>query len=190
MGNYDDNVIQMAQDAGYETAVTTISGINTRLTPLMELKRYAVYPSTSMNDFSNIVSQSSGVEITNWPSSTSEPGYYGSDYQYQSAGDGSSYAEWTFGVEGNGDYELWVWYTEHSNRATNAPYTIQHLTGTTTVRIDQTQNGSEWISLGIFPFLTGPYYTVQLANDANGYVIADALRIAPVDTAISCWQLY
>lgn len=192
-GGYNASVIALAQEAGYETAVTTKSGVNTRSTPLMELRRFGVNPSTAMDTFISYVSQSGaggGSQPTDWTHSTSEPGYWGADYQYVSAGTGTTYAEWTFSPSQTGEYELFTWYTPHSNRASNAPYTIEHNAGTTTVRIDQTQNGRQWVSLGTYPFIADVYYSVRLSNDANGIVISDAIRLVPLESNVGGWQLY
>lgn len=192
-GGYDASVIAWAQEAGYETAVTTNSGVNTRSTPLMELYRFGVNPSTAMETFISYVSQSGGgggAQPTDWTHSTSEPGYWGTDYQYVSGGTGTTYAEWTISPSQTGEYELFTWYTAHSNRASNAPYTIEHNAGTTTVRIDQTQNGRQWVSLGTYPFIADVYYTVRLSNDANGIVISDAIRLVPLESNVGGWQVY
>src|SRR5262249_42483179 len=75
-----------------------------------------------------------------------------------------------------------------SNRATNAPYTV--LDGGTplaTVAINQQQApndfsdaGAFWEDLGATYSVTGGALTVRLSNLANGYVIADAIRIEHV----------
>jgi len=192
-GGYNASVIALAQEAGYETAVTTNSGVNTRSTPLMELYRFGVNPSTAMETFISYVSQSGGgggAQPTDWTHSTSETGYWETDYQLAVAGTGTTYAEWTFSPSQTGEYELFTWYTAHSNRASNAPYTVEHNAGTTTVRIDQTQNGRQWISLGTYPFVADVYYTVRLSNDANGIVISDAIRLVPLASNIGGWQVY
>jgi hypothetical protein len=99
---------------------------------------------------------------------------------------GSSVASWTFTV-GSGIYDVAVTWTSYSNRATNAPYTV--LNGTTvlgTVQVNQQVNpssftdaGAVWQDLGNFT-ITGNQLVVQLSNNANGYVIADAVRIQKV----------
>jgi Zn-dependent M28 family amino/carboxypeptidase len=37
-------------------------------------------------------------------------------------------------------------------------------------------SGSQWVSLGYFSFVAGSAPTIELSNDADGYVIADAVR--------------
>ena len=81
-----------------------------------------------------------------------------------------------------GDYEVYAWWVAHSNRATDAPYTINYDGGTVTVEMNQqeTDSGGQWQELtalsGPLPFATGVPGSVVLTNDANEYVIADAVR--------------
>src|SRR4030081_1534483 len=72
----------------------------------------------------------------------------------------------------------------NTNHASNAPYSV--LDGSTslgTVLVNQqpapqgfNDQGGTWQDLGTFP-VTSNQLGVQLANNVNGYVIADAIRI-------------
>jgi hypothetical protein len=109
---------------------------------------------------------------------------YGLDYEYHAAGNGAGSASWTFNNLPTGAYQVFAKWIPFSNRATNAPYTV--LDGTTTlgtVPVNQQwfpsgeqANGVAWQSLGMFNTLTGTL-AVQLHDNANGYVIADAIRL-------------
>jgi hypothetical protein len=77
-----------------------------------------------------------------------------------------------------------------ANRATNAPYTV--LDGTTVLATaplnqeqtpnDFTADGAAWEDLGQFTVTSGTL-KVRLSDAANEFVIADAVRIAPVASA-------
>jgi len=83
-----------------------------------------------------------------------------------------------------GNYRVYAWWHEYYKfRATDAPYTIHYGTGQTiTVRVNQTTDGSQWNELtsesGPLPFpAPGTYdYKVVLSDDADDYVIADAIK--------------
>jgi hypothetical protein len=111
-----------------------------------------------------------------WPSSTAVAGYYGSDYQYREAGDGSNTCTWIFQINLSGNYRIYAKWTTDSNRASNAPYTVYHHGGSETVRVDQRTGAWQWNELGTYYFEPGTYYVV-LSDDADGYVIADAINI-------------
>ncbi len=108
----------------------------------------------------------------------------GNDVHFVGAGNGSQVAAWTFAVT-PGQYQAAATWTTHANRATNAAYRI--VEGGTLwriVRVSQEQapasfqdQGVLWQELGGIIYVTGNTLSIQLSNDANEYVIADAVRL-------------
>ncbi|MEO8377722.1 MAG: hypothetical protein ABI579_08620, partial [Candidatus Sumerlaeota bacterium] len=83
-------------------------------------------------------------------------------------------------------------WTLSSNRANNSPFTINYQGGSSTVRVNQKINNGVYVSLGTFSFTSGTQYTVTLNDDANGYVIADAVKfdyIGP-SSSVKDWMLF
>ncbi len=117
-----------------------------------------------------------------WVRSSSTRGFLGDDYHVIERGTGDNYAVWN--VETIREYQVYARWTAHSNRASDATYTIHHLnqngeTITNTVTVNQRTDGGKWVLLGTYWMsnLTG---RVTLSDDANGYVVADAVRFVPV----------
>ncbi len=115
----------------------------------------------------------------------------GMDVHYIAAGDGSQTATWTPNVPSTESYQVLVSWTTHSNRATNAPYTVNHAGGSNAFTVNQEQladqvtagglgEWSGWYALGTFTFNAGTSGTVVLTNAADEYVIADAVRLVSV----------
>ena len=125
-----------------------------------------------------IVDNVNAVYAGAWSSSTSMPGYYGTNYQYKYSGTGTNTATWSFNVPTTGAWEVFAMWTSYSNRATNAPYTINHAGGSTVVRVNQEINNGQWVSLGVFNFNAGAA-SIVLSDDANEIVIADAIKLIP-----------
>ena len=111
-----------------------------------------------------------------WEPSSATPGFHGQGYHHAPAGSGALTATWGLQVPRSGAYRVLARWSGGDNRARNAPYTVRHAQGETTVRVDQRQGG-RWASLGVFLFEAGAAYTVTLSNDADGVVIADALNV-------------
>ncbi len=88
-----------------------------------------------------------------------------------------STATWTPTIPSSGSYKVYARWTAHPNRATNAKYTVTHAGGDTLVTIDQEQNNGSWVLLGTFSMAPGSGHKVSLTDQANGYVIADAIRL-------------
>lgn len=115
--------------------------------------------------------------IGSWSLSTSQPDRYGANYSVSPLGTGTNKATWTFSVPRSGRYFVNAYWSVHSNRADNAPYIVTHANGIDTIRVNQKINGGIWNRLGDFQFIESSLATVTLTNDANGYVIADAVKM-------------
>ena len=76
-----------------------------------------------------------------------------------------------------------MWADYPTLRASNAPYTIYHSGGSTTVTVDQHYNGGVWNYLGTFTLSPGQNHRVELTDQADGRVIADAINITRVGAA-------
>jgi fimbrial isopeptide formation D2 family protein/uncharacterized repeat protein (TIGR01451 family) len=109
---------------------------------------------------------------------------YENDLQFSAAGTGADVASWNFtGLMAGQTYQVYTTWTSHANRATNAPYTITGGAAPINLTVNQqnspqgeTVGGATWQEIGIVT-LVGTTLTVQLTDNANGYVIADAVRI-------------
>ncbi len=123
--------------------------------------------------------------VGNW-GNTVEPGrYYGNGHSFAIGGHGADVATWTFTNLTPGKYRISATWRGDTNRATNAPFTI--LDGNTvlnTVIINQQQSpsglfdqGFNWTDLGGPYTITGTTLSVQLSDNADLYVDADAIRI-------------
>jgi hypothetical protein len=141
-------------------------------------------PSSPTSTSSITVDDSSAGFVGSWPLSSSTSGYYGSGYRYRWAGSGSNTATWGFTTSQAGSWEVFARWTSGSNRATNAPYTVTHAKGSTTVSVNQQVSGGSWQSLGVYSFGSGSY-KVSLSDNANDVVIADAIRLEFVSSSVS-----
>jgi hypothetical protein len=122
-----------------------------------------------------------GTSLTGtWSTSTSS-GKYGANFRYSSAGTGTNTFTWTPSIPSAQQYNVYAWWRQYSDRATNAPFTIHHDGGSTTVTVDQKIDGSQWNLLGTFSLTPGQNHRVVLTNNADGVVIADAVMITPAD---------
>ncbi len=205
-GSYNSTVISICENAGYLLGISTISGLNYHDTPPFEIRRLAV----DYDDLENFKTQIGFYNLppsppgkgwtidnidvnfyydkTKWVSSQSPTNFYGKDFLYRPAGDGSISVKWAAYLPAEGIFNVYAWWISDSNRPTNAPYTINHLNGATKLLVNQQQNGGKWNRLGTFRFSKDLPAEVILSNDANGYVVADGIWFEPID--INTWIMY
>jgi len=111
---------------------------------------------------------------------------YQNDIHYSFSGDGSDVATWTFDVT-PGQYQVSASWLQGRNRATDSPFAVLDGYSTLqTVRLNQelapndfTDAGVGWENLGTFN-VSGNTLRVRLSDNANDFVIADAIRVERV----------
>lgn len=127
---------------------------------------------------------STGVTITgSWVTAINSTPYFKSNYLHDNnQGKGVKSVRFSPALGKTGSYEIFIYYPSETNRSTSTPYIIKRAEGDTTVLVDQTQNGSEWISLGKFNLLKDSNPKLIISNaGTSGYVIADGVAFVPVD---------
>lgn len=113
----------------------------------------------------------------NWGTATWASDKYGDDYRYRNTEAISDAATWTGKLPSSGSWRVDAWWCAASNRATSAPYIVDHSGGSTVVSKDQTVNGGKWNSLGTYTFGSGNQTTrLSCWTSSGDVVIADAVR--------------
>ncbi|WDE12157.1 putative Ig domain-containing protein [Thalassomonas haliotis] len=89
---------------------------------------------------------------------------------------------WHPQIASTGTYQVYAWWTYHSNRSDKVPYTVSYQGGSTTLEVNQHNNllGGQWNLLGEFPFNAGSQYTIEVSS-SNGQASADAVRLVKVN---------
>jgi uncharacterized lipoprotein YddW (UPF0748 family) len=128
---------------------------------------FSTHPSGVVHDL--VLDDEEATVVGAWTQSSSSPGYHGIGYRYRGQGTGANYVEFRPTILTPGHYEVSAWYVASApggNRTTNSPHVIAYQGGSQTIGVNQEANGSQWFSLGVFPFAAG----------SNGYVrVTDAI---------------
>lgn len=130
-----------------------------------------------------------------WELMTSVNSFQG-DHNVQTGGDGSKTATWQFNGLIPGWYDVRLTWLETNLQATNAPFTVYDgavSKGTFAVNqqvapVGAVFGGRPWQSLGVFP-ITSDTLKVHLSNNAIDNVIADGVRLVPVQNDVRVTSL-
>lgn len=120
-----------------------------------------------------------------WGKEDREGSYMGESL-YAPAGEGDKGARWTPALESDGEYEVFVWMPPkqvftfpagpQTVPATNVSYTVGHDDGESKVSVDYSKDFIGWHSLGLYHLSQDDGHWVELTNDADGFVPADAVK--------------
>jgi hypothetical protein len=115
---------------------------------------------------------------------------YNNNIHTAAKGNGSIHSTWTFGNLPDGQYNVWATWRIASTYATNAPFTLHNgsqQAGSVQLNQRLTPSGlwdgsTNWQHLGVVTVTSGQL-SVKLTNNANGTVVADAVRIERITAA-------
>ncbi|MFK7788989.1 MAG: hypothetical protein AB8C95_05760, partial [Phycisphaeraceae bacterium] len=97
--------------------------------------------------------------------------------------DTPSTATFTLPIEEDGTYEIWLLYTPHKNRASNAAITIAHAKGSSQINWDMREGSKHGfaVKIGSHAFKADGDRTVTFQTaDADGFVIVDGVGFVRV----------
>lgn len=96
-------------------------------------------------------------------------------------GKGEARAVFTPNVAKAGLYKVFAYFgpDPQSDHARNVPVTVRSAGKPVTKRIDLRVTKGQWVALGTFRFKVGQTGSVTITNDADGNVIADAIKLVP-----------
>jgi hypothetical protein len=115
------------------------------------------------------------------------PSAFGDGFRQNDGGSEGDTAAWSFADLPPCGYEVFVTYPESASGASDAPFHVyDDAAALGVVRVDQRSvpagpvyEGVHWDSLGIYAIQSG-VLIVELTDDADGDIAADAVRVVPV----------
>ena len=129
-----------------------------------------------------VIDNPSATFVGTWSTGTSSTDKFGADYRFKAGGTGSATATYTPTIAVAGNYQVFAWYPQGSNRTTVAPHVINYNGGSASATLNQQINGGTWVSLGTFNFATGTAGNVKVTDNFAGtsVVMADAIKFVYV----------
>jgi len=115
--------------------------------------------------------------VGSWGTSSYTSGYYDSNYFFAGPGSGSMTATWATNITNPSPYSIYARWTESSNRAPDATYTLS-INGIQLgiIQKDQRTDGGQFNLLGTYS-LTSGMLEIVLSDCASGFVVADAIQV-------------
>jgi hypothetical protein len=106
-------------------------------------------------------------------------GFYGTNSLW--ARNGATYT-WSMSSQPAGNYEVFMWWTAYSSRASAINAVVNHAAGQQSLTINQQLNGGQWNSLGTYNFNGAGSVTIRAANGSTISTCADAVWFKSIGT--------
>jgi len=152
--------------------VGILSGVGKVVFDQVSFEQIPENDSITMDD-----SNSSGVTlIGSWVKGNNDDANE-KNYVVNATKDGASRVIYKPDIRLDGLYDVYVWQ-HHTSGTSDAPFTIQHASGTDTVLVNQSKNGKQWFKIGSYPFLKGNSGSVTVRNafTQGSFILADGVR--------------
>lgn len=129
------------------------------------------------------------VSLTgSWTTSSFSGEKYGADYFYGAVGTTTRYVTYAPQLQA-GLYDVYVWWNDGSDRASKAPISVYANGLRYYLEKDMRSSGGQWVRIGTYTFgaTKGANNAVLIktqlddGTNANGFVIADAVRFVPTN---------
>jgi hypothetical protein len=117
-----------------------------------------------------------------WERSRAVLGYYGTGYQQAAPPQDAALFRWQLAVPQDGRYAVQASWTEAPDRSSQARYQISQ--GGQSLgegSANQQEPGGKWVEIMTVPLAAEVPCTVELAGAADGFVVADAIRLVLVE---------
>ncbi|MBN1889027.1 MAG: protein kinase [Thermoflexales bacterium] len=108
---------------------------------------------------------------------------YGDDFLYAEPGCTACRARFDFDLPGAGEYDVWTWWPQGEDRATDSPFTIMSSSDPVTLKVDQRNDGSRWYRLATLTFQAGESVSIIVQGSQTGYANADAAALTTAGTS-------
>jgi serine/threonine protein kinase/ligand-binding sensor domain-containing protein len=102
---------------------------------------------------------------------------YGDDFRYAEPGCTSCRARFDLSVPEAGEYDVWAWWPQGGDRATDSSFTIMSSSGPVALKVDQRNDGSRWYRLATLAFQAGESISFIVQGSETGYANADAVAL-------------
>ena len=117
-----------------------------------------------------------------WWTGTTVPSYYGTNYFYTTTADPGRYATFRPDILTPGPYDVYIWYTQGTNRSTQAKWRVYYDGGMQESRVNEQVNGGQWNLLATDrPFACGTSGYAATYSDTGDTstmaIIADAVKV-------------
>ncbi len=142
--------------------------------------------SVSTNGIILTVNNTTGVAASSGWTTGANPGGWplpnGTYWHDGNSGKGTKYVRFTPTLATNGYYDIYLWWVQDSNRATNTPVDIVNGIASNRIYVNQQINGGAWVKIVSSNYFNmGTNASVTIRNDGTtGYVIANAARWMPL----------
>ncbi len=176
--NYNENILALTYETPYDHYSNGEWVTNENL---FEFGSTTVYGIAEFLELSHpkriIIDNQNATTNTNWDSTQFSVNFYGNNFYYANTGLGEKEIIYETEKVERGIYDVYSWWIANNENSTNTKFNITTNESKWISEQSQLVNGGQWNLLSTIQLNDSSKISVAITNNANGTVIADAVRI-------------
>lgn len=176
--NYGDQTLALTYETPYDHYSNGVWVTNENLFEFGHTTVYSVAEFLELSHPKHIILDNKDA-IANgfWNTSQSGLEFYSNDFYYIQSGSGENTITYQTEQIESGVYDVYGWWASNSEGASNTKFILDVNGNQTIVERSQKLAGGQWNHLSQIELSNAGQIGIELSDDADGFVVADAFRI-------------
>ena len=176
--NYGENTLALTYETPYDLYTNGVWVTNENLFEFGSTTVYGIAEFLELSAPQRVIIDNANADIFGtWETSQFDVNYFGDDFLYSIAGSGANSISFESPKLESGIYDVYAWWTAHSENASNTKFQVTATFTQNTVEKSQKGNGGMWNLITQIELSDSSNIVTSISDDANGTVVADAIRI-------------
>lgn len=176
--NYGEDILALTYETPYDHYSNGEWVTNENLFEFGSTTVYGIAEFLELSHSKHILIDNSNATTNGlWQVSQFEENFYGNDFYYIDAGTGENEITYKTEIIESGLYDVYAWWTGHSENSSNTKFLISANGEEWITEKSQKTSGGQWNLLSSIQLNDSSNISVTINDDADGTVIADAIRI-------------
>lgn len=189
--NYGENILALTYETPYDQYTNGEWVTNENLFEFGSTTVYGIAEFLKLSTPERmIIDNENATSQISWIFGQSGVNFYGNDFYYINSGSGDNRITYNSGNIKSGIYDVYAWWTANSANATNTKFVISSNGEENIIEKSQKINGGQWNHLSEVSLSDSSEIKVTLTDDANGVVVADAIRIIYRGPTVAVKDIY
>jgi len=176
--NYGEDILALTYETPYDHYSNGVWVTNENLFEFGSTTVYGIAEFLELSHSKRIIIDNSKAEANGfWQTSQFDVDFYGDDFYHIDAGSGGNEITYETKIIESGYYDVFGWWTAHSENASDTEFLISANGEEWITEKSQKNNGGQWNLLSAIQLNDSSSISIKISDDANGTVVADAIRI-------------
>ena len=176
--NYGDKTLALTYETPYDHYSNGVWVTNENLFEFGYTTVYGIAEYLELSHPKHLLIDNKDATVNGvWNSASTGLEFYSDDFSYIQSGNGDNKISYNSGTIESGVYDIYGWWVSSSQNASDTKFILDANGNQTIIERSQKLAGGQWNHLSQVELASPGQISIELSDNADGYVVADAFRI-------------